>query len=145
MSQSTKKKSVNRRRYSEDFKREAVAMYETTGKSYSEICRLLDISYGSVLQNWCVLYGSGTSNKKALKRTAPMASDDISTATSFPPETAKDKDRISVLEVEVKQLKQALGNQAAKDYLSSLREESWREICPSGSAKKVDQLVSKKL
>lgn len=74
-----------------------------------------------------------------------MASDNNASPPSHAPETAKDKDRISALEAEVKQLKQALGNQAAKDYLSGLREESWREICPSGSAKKVDQLVSKKL
>lgn len=62
MSKSNIKRKVIRRRYSEDFKREAVSTYEASGKSYAEICRLLDISYGSVLQNWCVLYGS---NKKA--------------------------------------------------------------------------------
>jgi len=141
MSSSTKKK-IRRRNYSEDFKREAVAMYENTNKSYAEICRLLDISCSSLLRQWCVLYGS---NKKALKKEAPMTSDNISTPPHNSAERSADKERISALEAEVKQLKQALGNQAAKDYLSELREESWREICPSGSAKKVDQLVSKKL
>ena len=89
-----------------------------------------------------MLYGS---NKKALKKEAPMTSDNISTPAPHSPKKSTDKERISALEAEVKQLRQALGNQAAKDYLAGLREESWREICPSGSAKKVDQLVSKKL
>ena len=94
------------------------------------------------MKQWCVLYGL---NKKALKKEAPMTSDDISTSATHSPTRSADKERISALEAEVKQLKKALGNQAAKDYLAGLREESWREICPSGSAKKVDQLVSKKL
>ena len=137
-----KKKRVRRRHYSEAFKREAVSTYEASGKSYAEICRLLDISYGSLLKDWCVLYGS---NKKALKKAAPMTPDDISTPSLHSPERLKDKERILALEAEVKQLRHALGNQAAKEYLSHLREESWREICPSGSSKKVDHLVAKKL
>jgi len=119
MSSSAKKK-LRRRHYSEAFKREAVAMYENTGKSYAEICRLLDISYGSLLRQWCVAYGS---NKKALKKEAPVTSDDISTPNLHSLENPANKERISALEAEVKQLKQALGNQAAKDYLSELREE----------------------
>ena len=142
MSASAKKNRVRRRNYSEAFKREAVSTYEASSKSYAEICRLLDISCGSLLKQWCVLYGS---NKKALKKEAPMTSDDISPPSLHSPEKSADKERISALEAEVKHLRQALGNQAAKDYLAGLREESWREICPSGSAKKVDQLVSKKL
>lgn len=120
MSASVKKK-LRRRNYSEAFKREAVSTYETSSKSYAEISRLLDISCGSLLKQWCVLYGS---NKKALKKEAPMTSDDISPLSLHSPEKSVDKERISALEVEVKQLRQALGNQAAK---------------------KVDQLVSKKL
>ena len=142
MSAITKKKRARRRNYSEAFKREAVSTYEASGKSYAEICRLLDITYGSLLRDWCVLYGS---NKKALRKEAPMTSDNIFTPAPHSPENSADKERISSLEAEVKQLRHALGNQAAKDYLAGLREESWREICPSGSAKKVDQLVSKKL
>ena len=142
MSSSAKKKRVRRRNYSEAFKREAVSTYEASPKSYAEISRLLDISCGSLLKQWCVLYGS---NKKALKKEAPMTSDNISTSALHSPERSSDQERILALEAEVKQLRQALGNQAAKDYLAGLREESWREICPSGSAKKVDQLVSKKL
>ncbi|MFT6213436.1 MAG: transposase-like protein [Alphaproteobacteria bacterium] len=96
------KKQPRRRHYSEDFKREAVATYEASGKSRTKICRLLDISCGSLLQNWSVLYGSQ------------------------------------------KRLKQALGNHAVKDYLSELREESWREISSESALKEVDKRVSKK-
>jgi transposase-like protein len=34
------RKQPHRRNYSDDFKREAVATYEASGKSRSEICRL---------------------------------------------------------------------------------------------------------
>ena len=51
--------------------------------------------------------------------------------------SSSDKERIAVLEAEVKDLKQALGNQAVKDYLARLREERWREICLSGFARKL--------
>lgn len=142
MSSLKEKKRMRRRNYSDVFKREAVSTYEASGKSYAEICKLLDISCGSVLKQWCVLYGS---HKKALKRSASMAADNIPSSPSHSSARVEDKERISALEAEVKKLKQALGTHAAKEYLSDLREESWREICPSGSAKKVDHLVSKKL
>jgi len=58
MSGKSLKKQPYRRYYSEDFKREAVATYETSGKSRTEICRLLDISCGSLLRDRSVLYGS---------------------------------------------------------------------------------------
>ncbi|MFT6072066.1 MAG: hypothetical protein ACJARD_001490 [Alphaproteobacteria bacterium] len=53
--------------------------------------------------------------------------------------------RIARLEAEVKRLKQALGNHAVKDYLSELREESWREISSESALKEVDKRISKKL
>ena len=56
MSKITLKKKLNHRKYSEAFKREAVATYDASGKSWAEICQLLDISCGSLLQNWSVLY-----------------------------------------------------------------------------------------
>ena len=142
MSSPKVKRRMRRRNYSEAFKKDAVSTYEASDKSYSEICKLLDISCGSILKRWCVLYGW---HKKALNRTQSMAANHISSPSSHSPERVQDKERITVLEAEVKKLKQALGTHAAKEYLSDLREASWQEISPSGSAKKVDHLVSKKL
>jgi hypothetical protein len=53
--------------------------------------------------------------------------------------------RICELEAEVKRLKQALGNHAVKDFLSELREESWREISSEEALKEVERRVAKKL
>ncbi len=69
MSGTKLKKRVHRRNYSEDFKREAVATYEVSGKSRSEICRLLDISCGSLLKNWSVVYSSQKRHRKSISMT----------------------------------------------------------------------------
>ena len=61
------------------------------------------------------------------------------------PSNSTEADRICELEAEVKRLKQALGNHAVKDYLSELREESWREISSEAALKEVERRVSKKL
>jgi transposase-like protein len=65
----TMKKQQYRRNYSEDFKREAVATYEESGKSRSEICRLLDISCGSLLKEWSVVYSSQKRLRKSISMT----------------------------------------------------------------------------
>lgn len=141
MSVTPMKKQARRRYYSEDFKREAVATYEASGKSRTQICRLLDISCGSLLQNWSVLYSG---QKHPRKSTIIMTKSPKISSTSSD-ENTQDTTRIASLEAEVKQLKQALGNHAVKDYLAELREESWREISSESALKEVDKRVSKKL
>ena len=135
------KKQARRRHYSEDFKREAVATYEASGKSRTEICRLLDISCGSLLQNWSMLYGG---QKHPRKSSITMVKSPKISSTSSD-ENTQEIPRIASLEAEVKRLKQALGSHAVKDYLSELREESWREISSDAALKEVDKRVSKKL
>lgn len=136
------RKQPHRRNYSEDFKREAVATYEASGKSRAEICRLLDISCGSLLQNWSVLYSAQKRHRKSnIAMTKNLL---ISEAINEPANTAEAV-RICELEAEVKRLKQALGNHAVKDFLSELREESWREISSREALKEVERRVSKKL
>jgi transposase-like protein len=141
MSITPMKKQARRRHYSEDFKREAVATYEASGKSRSEICRLLDISCGSLLQNWSMLYSG---QKRTRKSTIIMTKSPKISATSSD-ENTQETTRIASLEAEVKRLKQTLGNHAVKDYLAELREESWREISSESALKEVDKRVSKKL
>ena len=141
MSVTPMKKQARGRNYNEDFKRESVATYEAPGKSGSEICRLLDISCGSLLQNWSVLYSG---QKPPRKSTIIMTKSPKISSTSSD-ENTQDTTRIASLEAEVKQLKQALGNHAVKDYLAELREESWREISSESALKEVDKRVSKKL
>lgn len=145
MSGTKLKKEQHRRNYSDDFKREAVATYEASGKSRAEICQLLDISCGSLLKNWCVLY---TGQKRPRKSNIAMIKDTksslISETITKPANTAEAL-RICELEAEVKRLKQALGNHAVKDFLSELREESWREISSKEALKEVERRVSKKL
>ena len=141
MSVTPMKKQARRRHYSEDFKREAVATYEASGKSRAEICRLLDISCGSLLQNWSVLYSG---QKRPRKSSITMTKTPKNPSDSSD-ETTEEATRIVRLEAEVKRLKQALGNHAVKDYLAELREESWREISSESALKEVDKRVSKKL
>jgi transposase-like protein len=135
------KKPPRRRDYSEDFKREAVATYEASGKSRAEICRLLDISCGSLLQNWSVLYGG----QKRPRKSSIAMTKYPKTPSDSSDENTQETTRIASLEAEVKCLKQALGNHAVKDYLAELREESWREISSESALKEVDKRVSKKL
>ena len=124
----SRKKRIRRRNYSEAFKREAVSTYEASPKSYAEISRLLDISCGSLLKQWCVLYGS---NKQALKKEAPMTSDNISTPAPHSPEKSADKERISALEAEVKQLRQpkitlqAFGKKAGEKFVHRDQPKKW--------------------
>jgi hypothetical protein len=105
----------------------------------------LDISCGSLLKNWCVLY---TGQKRRRKSNIAMINDTKSSSTS---ETITNSAntaealRICELEAEVKRLKQALGNHAVKDFLSEFREESWREISSKEALKEVERRVSKKL
>jgi len=141
MSVTPMKKKPRRRHYSEDFKREAVATYQESGKSRSEICRLLDISCGSLLQNWSVLYSG---QKRPRKSTIIMTKSPKNPSDSSD-ENTEEATRIASLEAEVKRLKQTLGNHAVKDYLAELREESWREISSESALKEVDKRVSKKL
>ena len=61
------------------------------------------------------------------------------------PSNSTEASRIYELEAEIKRLKQALGNHAVKDFLSELREESWREISSNEALKEVERRVSKKL
>ena len=142
MSGKSLKKKLYRRYYSEDFKREAVATYEASGKSRVEICRLLDISCGSLLRDWSALYGSEKQPRKSdiiamiQSQKSPSSSSDENTLEAT---------RIASLEAEVKRLKQALGNHAVKDYLAELREQSWREISSEAALKEVERRVSKKL
>ena len=145
MSGTELKKQLHRRNYSDDFKREAVATYEASGKSRAEICKLLDISCGSLLKNWCVLY---TGKKRHRKSNIAMIKETRSSSTSetmTKPANTAESLRICELEAEVKRLKQALGNHAVKDFLSELREESWREISSKEALKEVERRVSKKL
>jgi transposase-like protein len=120
------RKQVHRRNYSEEFKREAVSSYEASGKSRSEICRLLDISSGSLLKNWSMLYSE---KKRPRKSRIVMIKDPKNSPISEAMNehaAPSEATRICELEAEVKRLKQALGNHAVKDYLAELREESWR-------------------
>ena len=145
MSGTKLKKRVHRRNYSDDFKREAVATYEESGKSRAEICRLLDISCGSLLKNWSVVYSSQKRFRKSLiTMTKNPKNLSISEAINEPEKTTE-AIRICELEAEVKRLKQALGNHAVKDFLSELREESWREISSKEALKEVERRVAKKL
>lgn len=136
------KKRPRRRYYSEDFKQEAVATYEASGKSRTEICRLLDISCGSLLRDWSVLYGS---QKQPRKSNISMTKAPKIALSSSSGDKSEEASRIASLEAEVKRLKQALGNHAVKDYLAELREESWREISSEAALKEVERRVSKKL
>lgn len=137
----TMKKQPHRRNYSEDFKREAVATYEASGKSRAEICRLLDISCGSLLKEWSVVYSSQKRPRKSISMTKNPPKSEIINE----PEKTAEAMRICELEAEVKRLKQALGNHAVKDFLSELREESWREISSKEALKEVERRVTKKL
>ena len=132
-----------RRKYSEDFKREAVSMYEISGKSRAEICRLLDISCGSVLKGWHALYGSGNIKRDRMKQTKPPAKETICNSDI---QTSKSEDaaKIASLEEEIRHLRQVLGTHAVKEYLAELREESWREMTNPEMAKEVERRVAKK-
>jgi transposase-like protein len=135
------RKEHYRRNYSEDFKREAVATYEASGKSRAEICRLLDISCGSLLKEWSMVYSSQKRSRKSISMTKNLPKSEIINE----PEKTAEAVRICELEAEVKRLKQALGNHAVKDFLAELREESWREISSKEALKEVERRVAKKL
>jgi transposase-like protein len=135
------RKEHYRRNYSEDFKREAVATYEASGKSRAEMCRLLDISCGSLLKEWSVLYSDQKRPRKSISMTKnPPKSETINVSAN-----TLETIRICELEAEVKRLKQVLGNHAVKDFLAELREESWREISSKEALKEVERRVAKKL
>jgi len=131
-----------KRNYSEDFKKEAVATYEASGKSKAEICRLLDISCGGLLRKWCVVYST---QKTPSSKGQSLQSKNTSSEGTVSSQKSSDSAKIAYLEEEVKRLRQILGNHAAKDYLAELREESWRELSPQSTLKDVDRLVAKKL
>lgn len=141
------KKARKHRVYSEDFKREAVAMYEKTNKSLAEICRLLDISCGSTLRDWIVLYGKAKSKRGSMPQT-PNKPDKINETSHLidVPQIAKSDDaaRILDLEDEVRQLRRVLSTHAVREYLAELREESWREVTDAETAKEVERRVAKK-
>ena len=135
--------ATGRRVYSEDFKREAVSLYEASDKSLSQVCKLLDISAISVLNRWCVLYGKKQQQRGSMK--SPKSGKELvplnsSTQLSKPDDAA----RVLALEEEVRQLRRVLSTHAVKEYLSELREESWREITDSETAKEVERRVAKK-
>lgn len=145
------KKRKKHRAYSEDFKREAVSTYEASGKSASEICRLLDISSGVLLKQWSVVYGQKhkkrdhMTEQKSHEKTVAVKSNEKSLLkgeahTSKPEDVAK----ILVLEEEIRHLRQVLGTHAVKEYLAELREESWREVTNAETAKEVERIVAKK-
>ena len=129
--------------YSEDFKREAVAMYENGTKTCAEVCRLLDISAVSVLNRWRVLYGKPSSKREPMK---PLKQDSKAASCKRDIHASKSEDaaRILALEEEIRHLRQVLGTHAVKEYLAELREESWREVTNSETAKEVERRVAKK-
>ena len=132
-----------KRSYSEDFKKEAVLTYEASDKSLAEICRLLDITNESILRRWIVLYGKQSSKRepmKSLKKDTQTAS----CKSGISPSKPEDAARILALEEEIKHLRQVLGTHAVKEYLAELREESWREVTNSETAKEVERMVAKK-
>ncbi len=141
------KKARKHRVYSEDFKREAVAMYEASDKTLPEICRLLDISCESVLNRWRVIYGKAKSKRGSMSQTPNKAdkSNEISKLKDISP-MAKSDDaaRILDLEDEVRQLRRVLSSHAVREYLAELREESWREVTDAETAKEVERRVAKK-
>lgn len=137
------KKRKKNRVYSEDFKREAVSMYENSPKTCEEVFRLMDISAVSVLNRWRVIYGSQKMKRgdmKDLKGRIKEASFKREVQLSKSDDAAK----IAGLEDEVRHLRQILGTHAVKEYLAKLREESWREITTPETAKEVDKIVAKK-
>jgi transposase-like protein len=141
------KKQRKHRIYSEDFKREAVAMYEASDKTLPEICRLLDISCESVLNRWRVLYGKPKSKRGCMSQT-PKKPDNINEMSDLKDvsQVSKSDDavRILALEDEVRQLRRVLSTHAVREYLAELREESWREVTDVETAKEVERRVAKK-
>jgi hypothetical protein len=105
----------------------------------------LGISCGSLLKNWSVLYSGQKRHQKSniamIKDTKSSSTSETITKLSNSTEAV----RICELEAEVKRLKQTLGNHAVKDFLSELREESWREISSDAALKEVERRVAKKL
>jgi transposase-like protein len=158
----TNEEKIVRRRYNEEFKREAVLMQEASGKSCREICQLLEISCEGLLYHWSLKYGTkkrSVSGIKTVRKESFMAksSDDmlIKMANSGEftavrivksDESAREeKAELLRLKSENKRLKQALSNHAVKEFLAELREESWREISSAEAVAEVDKRVSKKL
>ena len=137
------KKVSKKRIYSEDFKREAVATYEASDKSLAEICRLMDISDGSSLRKWCVLYGRQSSKRGRMDQHRPNAKA-ASQKRELHPSKPEDALKIASLEEEVRHLRQILGTHAVKEYLAELREESWREVTDAETAREVERIVAKK-
>lgn len=136
-----------RRYYSEDFKREAVSMYEKTGKSRAEICRLLDISCGSTLRDWIVLYGKAKSKRGSMPQTPNKPDESNKTGHLIdvtPIAKSDDAARVLDLEEEVRQLRRVLSAHAVREYLAELREESWLEVTDAETAKEVERRVAKK-
>lgn len=137
----------DRRIYREDFKREAVLMYENSGKSFAEICRLLEISSASSLRRWSMLYSKQKNHRGHMKvvKSSPKSSIPRPEHThNISASNSEDKAKILALEEEVRQLRQVLGTHAVKDYLSELREESWRELTNSSTLQEVEKRVAKK-
>ena len=137
------KQEKKKRVYSEDFKREAVSTYECSSKSIAEICRLMDITNESVLRRWIVLYGKRNSKRDHMETLKKDAKSAIF-KNSISPSKSEDVARILALEEEIRHLRQVLGTHAVKEYLAELREESWREMTNSETAKEVEKLVAKK-
>ena len=141
-----KKQRINRV-YSEDFKREAVLMYEVSGKSLLEVCQLLDISAVSVLNRWRVLYGKQQSKRGSMRLSnKPSFKNDKSDILKPELHHQKPEDdaKMLALEAENRHLRQVLGTHAVKEYLAELREESWREVTNSATAQEVERRVAKK-
>ena len=155
-------KQIVRRRYNEEFKKEAVLMHEASGKSRREICQLLEISCKGLLYHWSLKYGTKrrcVDSKKPVRKESfmakssydksiKMAKSDASMAIKIveSDESAREeKAELLRLKAENKRLKQALSNHAVKEFLAELREESWREISSAEAVAEVDKRVSKKL
>jgi transposase-like protein len=158
----TNEEKIVWRRYSEEFKKEAVLMHEASGKSRREICGLLEISCEGLLYDWSLKYGTkkrSVSGVKTVRKESFMvkSSDDMSikmansgksTAVKIveSDETAQEgRAELLRLKAENKRLKQALSNHAVKEFLAELREESWREISSLEAVAEVERRVSKKL
>lgn len=144
----SKKYSVNVRRvYSEDFKREAVSLYEASDKSMSQVCKLLDISAISLLGKWRVLYGKQHQQRghmKPPKNNTQTGKELVSLDSPSNISKSDDAARIASLEEENRQLRRVLSTHAVREYLAELREESWREMTDAETAKEVERRVAKK-
>ena len=103
------------RSYSEDFKREVVSTYEASGKSISEICRLLDIASVSTLSRWIVLYGKCKQKNMSMKSEVKKSAQEHHCNSMHRSERSDDAAKIANLEAEIRHLREILGTNAVRE------------------------------